>query len=210
MKFDSSLLDSYRQQIFDLGFPENQWAGLVKYLEILSQKNEELNLVSRQMTMKELIENHVIDCLLPLKMFPQGINICADLGTGGGFPGVIYALAKPEIRFHFYEKSPLKQKYLTNLISGLNLSAEVRGEVESHLSQADLVIARGFKPVDVILQMTSEFQKSKGKYFLLKGRLEKIQEECAQATQKNKSLKVVIEPLKSPVLDVERHLVVVG
>ncbi|MCE3010766.1 MAG: 16S rRNA (guanine(527)-N(7))-methyltransferase RsmG [Proteobacteria bacterium] len=210
MKFDKSLLETYHQQILDLGFPEAQWEGLSKFLEILSQKNEELNLVSRQMTMKELIENHVIDCLLPLERFPGEVKICADLGTGGGFPGVIYALAKPEVQFHFYEKSPLKQKYLESLITSLSLSAEVRGEVKSHLNQADLAIARGFKPVDVILQMTSDFLKNQGKYFLLKGRLGKIKEECAAATKKNKSLRVVIDPLKSPVLDVERHLVVVG
>ncbi|MNY62322.1 hypothetical protein D3C86_1991170 [compost metagenome] len=48
-----------------------------------------------------------------------------------------------------------------------------------------------------------------GKYFLLKGRLEKINEEIALSKKKFKDLKVKVEVLKSPILDVERHIVLI-
>ncbi len=51
------------------------------------------------MTFEELIDNHIIDCLLPLKYFPQDIKTAADFGTGGGLPAAILcdSISKYEI-----------------------------------------------------------------------------------------------------------------
>jgi 16S rRNA (guanine527-N7)-methyltransferase len=86
---------------------------------------------------------------------------------------------------------------------------QIHGEIPKDLSQVDVVTARGFKPVDVILDVSRSYYQKKGKYFLLKARREKIDEELTLASKKFKDLKVTIEPLKSPVLDVERHLVLI-
>ncbi|MEK2644574.1 16S rRNA (guanine(527)-N(7))-methyltransferase RsmG [Bdellovibrio sp. BCCA] len=191
-----------------LGFREEALPQLKAYVDLLWAANEDLNLVSRKMTFEELIDNHVIDCLLPLKRFPKNIKSAADFGAGGGLPGVIYAIQFPEVKYHLYEKSPKKQEFLT-CCKTIAPNLEIHGEIPKELKGVELVTARGFKPIDVILEVSRDYYKKNGKYFLLKARKEKIDEEITLARKKFKDLKVEIEPLASPVLEVERHLVLI-
>ncbi|MFS4459232.1 16S rRNA (guanine(527)-N(7))-methyltransferase RsmG [Bdellovibrio sp. HCB2-146] len=192
----------------ELGFREEAIPQLKAYVDLLWKSNEELNLISRKMTFEELIDNHVIDSLLPLKHFPNGVKTAADFGSGGGLPGVIYAIQFPQVAYHLYEKSPLKQEFLTRC-KAIAQNLEVHGEIPKDLDKYDIVTARGFKPVDVILDMSRGYYAKKGKYFLLKARREKIDEEMTLAKKKFKDLKADIIPLQSPVLEVERHLVLI-
>ncbi|MFN3454122.1 MAG: RsmG family class I SAM-dependent methyltransferase [Pseudobdellovibrio sp.] len=194
--------------IKDLGFREEALPQLKSYIDLLWKSNEELNLISRKMTFEELIDNHIIDCLLPLKFFPENIKYAGDLGAGGGLPGVIYAIQFPHIKYILFEKSPLKQNFL-NQCKTIAPNINVAGEVTHDLDKVELVTARGFKPVDVILDMTRFYYGKKGQYFLLKARKEKIEEELSDAKKKFKDISAQITPLQSPVLDVERHLVLI-
>lgn len=190
----------------DLGFRKEALPTLEAYLKLLWSANEELNLISRQMNFEELLDNHVIDCLLPLKKFPAGIQEAADFGAGGGLPGVLYAIQFPEIKYHLFEKSPKKQAFLERCKS-IAPNLEVHGEIPVDLGKIQLVTARAFKPIDVILDVSRKYYQKGGTYFLLKGRKEKIDEEFTLAKKKFKDLEVFTEALTSPVLEVERHLI---
>ena len=87
---------------------------------------------------------------------------------------------------------------------------QVHGEIPQDLKEIELVTARGFKPLDVILDVSRHYHKKGGKYFLLKARREKIDEEVALMHKKFKTAQVQIQELKSPVLEVERHLVLIS
>lgn len=189
----------------ELGFREDRLSQLKAYIDSLWAANEELNLISRKMTFEELIDNHLIDCLLPLKHFPRNIKIAADLGAGGGLPGVAYALQFPEIEYHLFEKSVKKRDFLKRCL-GFAPNLRIHGEIPSQINNIELITARAFKPLDVILELTRDYYKKGGKYFLLKARREKIDEEIAVARKKFKDLVPEIVPLTSPVLEVERHL----
>lgn len=204
-----------------LGVPPEAIAPLQAYLDLLWSANEELNLVSRKMTFAELIDNHLIDCLLPLQHFPTGIAAAADFGTGGGLPGVVYAILFPKIHFHLFEKSPKKREFLNRckrLAGNLTIHAEIpaslagleAGTASGTKSGIDLVVARAFKPIDVILDVSREYYSLGGKYFLFKGRREKIDEELQLARKKFKDLQFDVIPLASPVMDVERNLVLLS
>ncbi len=195
--------------ILELGFNEQALPALRNYIELLWTSNSELNLISRKMTFEELIDNHVIDCLLPLKHFPQDAKLVADFGTGGGLPGVIYAIHFSKVQFKLFEKSILKQTFLKKNKS-IAPNIEVLGEIPSDLTPIDLIIARAFKPIDVILNMSRSYYQAGGKYFLLKARKEKIDEELELAKKKFKDLQMKTIALQSPVLEVERHLVLIN
>jgi 16S rRNA (guanine527-N7)-methyltransferase len=195
--------------MLELGLSEEAVPFLKAYVDLLWEANEHLNLVSRKMTFEELIDNHVIDCLLPLKHFPTDAKLVADFGSGGGLPGVIYAIQFSEIPFRLYEKSRLKQDFL-NQCKQVAPNLSVLGEIPPQLGHIDLVVSRAFKPLDVILDLTRTYFEKGGRYFLLKARREKIDEELAVARKKFKNLKVEIVPLQSPVLEVERHLVLIN
>jgi 16S rRNA (guanine527-N7)-methyltransferase len=193
----------------DLGFRESGIPQLKAYIDLLVATNEELNLISRKMTYEELIDNHVIDCLLPLSKFPKNVKRVADFGTGGGLPGVIYAIHFSETKFNLYEKSVLKQGFLKKC-KAIAPNITVEGDIPPKLQDVNLIMARAFKPVDVILDMSRAYFQGGGKYFMLKARLEKIEEELVETRKKFPDVKVQIEALKSPVLEVERHLVLIN
>lgn len=202
---------SYEEKIpnfFELGLRTDALSKVKTYLDLVWAANQDLNIVSRQMTFENLIDNHLIDCLLPLKLFPKNVKAVADFGSGGGFPGVIYALQFPEIKFHLYEKSSKKQDFLKKC-KVLAPNLEFHGDIPVDLNGIDLVTARAFKSLDVILSMSRSYYLQGGKYFLLKGRLEKINEEIAASKKSFKDLKVSVQNLKSPVLEVERHLLLI-
>lgn len=194
--------------ILDLGFDKNQIPQLKNYIDFLWQSNDELNLISRKMTFEELIDNHVVDCLLGLKKIPTDLKSIADFGSGGGLPSIIYALHFKNVQFHLFEKSRKKQEFLTHC-KKFAPNINIQGEITNDLKNIDLVTARAFKPIDVILDISRSYYKNGGKYFLLKARLDKINEELTDARKKFKDLKIQIVPLKSPVLEVERNLVLI-
>lgn len=203
MHFDSRI-----PLMLELGFREEGITQLKAYIDLLWAANEELNLISRKMTYEELIDNHLIDCLLPLKSFPKNLKTVADFGSGGGLPGVVYAIQFPKITFHLFEKSKMKQAFL-NKCKAMAPNLHVDGDIPIELKNIELVTARAFKPIDVILDVSRQYYQNGGKYFLLKARKEKIDEELVLAQKKFKTLQVKVEPLKSPILEVERHLVLI-
>lgn len=194
--------------MIELGFREEALPQLKAYVDLLWSANEELNLISRKMTYEELIDNHVIDCLLPLKKFPMTVKTAADFGSGGGLPGVVYAIQFSNVVYQLYEKSKLKQEFLIRC-KELAPNLQIHGEIPPDFGNVDIVTSRAFKPIDVILDISRNYYKQKGKYFLLKARREKIDEEITLARKKFKDLQVAIEVLHSPVLEVERHLVLI-
>jgi len=200
--------DKRRSIFLELGFNESALPKLKQYIDLLWKTNEEFNLVSRKMSFEELIDNHVVDCLLPIQFFPKDIKTVADLGSGGGLPAVIYALQFPHIQFHLYEKSKLKQTFLEQC-QKIAPNIHVHGEIPNDLNHIDLISARGFKPIDEIIQFTKKYYQNNGRYFLMKARKEKIDEEISLTLKKQKDFKCQIQPLKSPVLDVERHIVII-
>lgn len=189
-----------------LGFREGGLELLKSYIDLLWDANTELNLISRKMSFSELIDNHVVDCLLPLSKFPKDLKNVADFGSGGGLPGVLYAIQFPNTQFHLFEKSARKQDFLLKC-QKIVKNIEVKGLIPQDLPKIELVTARGFKPLDVLLEVSRQYYQKKGSYFLLKGRLEKINAEVVLAKQRFPKLEVQVEPLISPLLEVERHLV---
>ncbi len=192
----------------ELGLNEDAVPALKGFIDLLWDANTHLNLISRKMTLEELIDNHVIDCLLPLKYFPKDVTMAADFGSGGGLPGVIYGIQFPKVRFRLFEKSKLKQDFL-NHCRQFAPNIDVYGEIPKLLGNDQLVISRAFKPIDVTLDMSRAHLKKGGKYFLLKARREKIDEEIAVAQKSFEDLNLEVIPLRSPILEVERHLVLI-
>lgn len=202
-------LQERKDLVLNLGVSLNQLNILNVFLENLIHSNEELNLVSRQLTMKDLVENHLIDCLLAYPQLPQNLKKVADFGSGGGFPGIVYACLRPETEFTLYEKSPKKQQYLKSC-QKFAPNIIIQGEIPKNFGNVDLVTARAFKPINVIIEMSHQYFVNGGKYFLLKGRAEKINEEINDCKKFAKSLNLKIEKLNSPLLEVERHLVTIN
>ena len=195
----------YEPQFEHYGFPKSQLDKLYTYLFRLWSKNQELNLISRKMSFEDLIENHLFDCLIALIDLDTKANTVADFGTGGGLPGIIFAIARPEQSFYLYEKSNLKRQFL-NELKDIAPNIECYESIDANL-KVDLITARAFKPIEVIVELSRKYFEAGGAYYLLKARPESIQEEIANTRPKLKASDYRIKKLQHPLLDLQRNLV---
>lgn len=106
---------------FGLVFPDKFWERMEVLAELIVENNAKLGLVSPA-DEKDLWERHIIDSLTPLLNYtPEKGMDCLDIGTGGGFPGIVLASALPGNSFSLAECNPLKASFLSTLVSTLSL-----------------------------------------------------------------------------------------
>jgi len=203
-----TLLQEYTETFQHLNIASDRVDKLAIFLDRLWTANQELNLVSRKMTRQALVLDHLFDSLLALPHLPQA-KVVADLGSGGGLPAIPLAVCRPELRLLLFEKSPRKCAFLESLKDVFpNIEIHQRLE-ENHLPRrVDLVVARGFKPLQAIVSLTRAYYRSGGHYMLYKGRMSKISEELKQAGLPNSSYR--LQELQSVGDAEERHLVLIN
>ena len=135
------------------------------YCNLLQIENSKINLISKS-TEKEIRKRHIVDCAQTVDFIDENYNICTDIGSGSGLPGIVLAIImkikRPNMKFHLYEKSFRKCEFLSAVKEKLKLNAEVYQKDifrEKNL-ETDLIIARAFKPLPVILDLAEKNFKS--------------------------------------------------
>lgn len=167
--------------------------------------NKKHNIFVRE-SIEEVYEKDVYDCLPVLHKINKPDKIL-DLGSGGGFPGIIIAITKPMCEIHLLEKSKKKCYFLNKIIDLLELkNTQVLNTVinkKNKLGLYSLITARAFSSITNILELTQNNLDVGGKHVLLKGKKEKIKEELLTInTSKYKYEIIKLENTKF-----ERHLV---
>ena len=134
-----------------------------KFISLIREKNREINIISKSNDRISIIrERHIIDSAQAIDFIDKNDTICSDLGSGGGFPGIVLAIMMKKInrsmKFKLYEKSHLKSIFLRDVSKELKLNTEVieRNVFEIDNLKSDTVIARAFKPLPVILELMSK------------------------------------------------------
>ena len=166
----------------DLNFNDRSIEKLKKFVELILNENKNHNLIAKS-TESSIWDRHILDSAQLVKFIDFKLNSLADLGSGAGFPGLIIEIFNKNKDFHvkLYEKSPVKRRFLSNVIKELDLSAEVYGDVRDEVLDADIIVCRAFKKLDQVIQVSREIAKKPHKLMILKG--QNAQEEI------NKTLK---------------------
>jgi len=127
-------------------------------ISMIEQKNKEINIISKESAKNEVIRNrHVIDSAQAIDLIDLKINTSTDLGSGGGFPGIVMAIMiknmKRKLKINLYEKSHHKSSFLREVSRKLDLDTEVieKNIFEETELKSGSIIARAFKPLPVIL-----------------------------------------------------------
>jgi 16S rRNA G527 N7-methylase RsmG len=68
-----------------------------------------------------------------------------------------------------YEKSPVKRAFLKNISDRLSLEIEIFGNIYEEYIDADYIVARAFKKLETIIQVSREIVKKSHKLIILKG-----------------------------------------
>lgn len=144
------------------------------------------NLVSRR-ARSELRERHLPECRAFSDMLPAGPASLLDVGSGGGFPGVVIAARRPDLDVTLLEATRKKVDFLREVGVALGLEYQVvhgraedlrRGDLAASF---DLVTARAVAPLQRLLGWTVPFLRPGGLLYAIKG--ERWREEVATASE---------------------------
>lgn len=144
------------------------------------------NLVSRR-AREELDTRHVPEAVALAGLLPAGPHRLLDVGSGGGFPGMVVAIVRTDLEVHLLEATRKKVDFLQQTASALQLEVTVhhgRAEDLARHSLAggfDLVTARAVAPLDELLELTLPFLAADGALYAVKG--ERWADELAAAEQ---------------------------
>ena len=161
--------------------------SLVKYENYLIKSNKTLNLIGKS-TINEIWVRHFLDSSQVIDFIDKNTSSLIDLGSGAGFPGLIIAILAKDRKIHLkvklIEKSPKKASFLREIVNYLNLNVEVlniNALTYTKKLEADLIVARAFKPLKTILQFLDNNTENWKKVFLFLGKTG--QDELLQASK---------------------------
>lgn len=176
-----------------------QW---LDYLGLLKRWNKVYNLTSVEES--EALATHCLDSL-SVAGFITGEQI-ADVGSGGGLPGIPLAILFPEKKFTLIDAVAKKARFQRQAITELKLknveATPARVEQFKPDSPFDQIISRAFSSLEDFVSLTQPLLAAEGTWLAMKGR---IPEQELAALDKKFAYTVI--PLKVPGLDAERHLI---
>ena len=150
--------------------------SLKKYEDILKKGNSSLNLIGKS-TINQIWNRHFLDSSQVIDFIDKNDINLVDIGSGAGFPGIIISILakdrKIPIKIRLIEKSPKKADFLNEVINKLGLDVEVSNinifDNQSKLSE-NIIIARAFKPLEIILELIHKKAKNWKKIFIFLGK----------------------------------------
>jgi 16S rRNA (guanine527-N7)-methyltransferase len=139
------------------GFPD----AVERYVALLLDANRRLNL-TRVVEPEPVARLHLLDALsaLPLLDALPRSDRCLDLGSGGGVPGLVLALARPDRRWVLVDSVQKKADVLRGFIASLGMAnvevvaerAEILGRDPAHRERYDVVAARACAALPVLAE----------------------------------------------------------
>lgn len=147
-----------------------------RYIDLLLEANRRMNL-TRITDRKAAEVNHVADALTLLKFIPPGPLRLADVGSGGGVPGIPLAIARPEVRVVLIEATQKKAAFLQEAVDRLELQnvtvvgsrAEEAGRSPQLRQSCDVAVARAVATTDWLAEWCLPLLKTGGKMLAMKG-----------------------------------------
>ncbi len=176
--------DVKRILVQKLKFDAKKIKKLDEFVRNLLIFNKKRNLIAKS-TEKQVWVRHILDSAQLIRFIDD--NNCtgiADLGSGGGLPGIVLAVYFQNFNFHvkLYEKSPIKSAFLSNLSKQLALNCKIIcKDVNSLKIESNHVVCRAFRKLPHILNISRENCVKKHKIIIMKGK--NAQEEINNTSQ---------------------------
>ena len=162
-------------------------ARLDRYVALLREWQAKTNLVSPS-TLPNLWTRHVADSLQLLALAPAA-QVWVDLGSGGGFPGMVLACAlaeTPGALVHLVERNSKKAAFLREALrvtgaAGLVHAQGIEDIVDRITGRIDCVTARALAPLHQLLSFAEPLVRRGAKALFLKG--QDVEAELTEATK---------------------------
>ena len=163
---------------------KNKPNDLIKiFIKEILKFNKAHNIVGR-FSEEEIVSLDILDCETILEHInpPQKV---LDIGSGAGLPGLIIAINQPKTQITMSEKNKKKAYFIRKMIRTLQLTNATildKATTPNLITQNkfDVITARALATAPKIIKMSHHLLNKGGKFVLMKGALEKINEEVAQ------------------------------
>ena len=201
------IADVLKQGIKDLKLDlnEGQVEKLLDYLALLNKWNSVYNLTSVRDPM-QMVTLHVLDSLAAVPAFKDAQNVL-DVGAGGGLPGMVLAISRPDMKVSMIDTVHKKTAFLNQVKAELELANVTvytkRVEQLEVKTKFDVITSRAFADLSDFVNWSGHVLAEGGQFIALKGVAPADEQERLPDPWKVKELR----PLQVPGLQAERHLV---
>ena len=192
-------------QELGLALSEKQMGQLLDYLALLAKWNGVYNLTSVR-DPAQMVVQHVLDSLTAVSAFADAKSVL-DVGAGGGLPGMVLAIARPDMKVALIDTVHKKTAFLTQVKAELGLTNvtvhTARVEQLQVPHKFDVITSRAFADLSDFVNWSGHLLEEGGQFIALKGVAPSEERERLPAEWKVSELR----PLRVPGLNAERHLV---
>ena len=210
------IMTSYAKKI-NIKFTEEQLDKFYKYMNLLIEWNEKINLTAI-VEPKKVILKHFIDSLTINKYLKDNSTL-ADVGTGAGFPGIPLKILRPDIKITLVDSLNKRINFLNEVIEKLNLKNIVTvhsriedfGKNKNYREMFDYVTARAVANLTVLSEYLIPIAKIGGKCLCMKG--SNVEEEIISSKKAIDLLGGKIEIVDEFILpdsDISRNIIVLS
>lgn len=159
----------------DLPLADGQVEQLLQFAGLLQKWTRVYNLTALRHP-DEILTHHILDSaavVRPLRRITQGAAIrLLDVGSGGGLPGVVVAVACPEISVDCVDAVAKKAAFIQQVAAALRLP-NLRGlqcRVEDVRDRYDVVASRAFAALTDFVSLSSNALSGQGTWMAMKGK----------------------------------------
>jgi 16S rRNA (guanine527-N7)-methyltransferase len=164
---------------YQKAFKKDEKEKIDQYIDLATAFNKTHNLFVRK-DKTEIYNKDILDCSPIIPLIKPNKTV-ADLGSGGGLPGILLSITKPKNKITLIESNQKKCYFLRSVVHTLDLKNTTvlnkKLTKQNKLGRFDIITARAFASIEKIIRLTTNNICEKSKYVLLKGREEKIQDE---------------------------------
>ncbi len=189
----------------NLDLNETQVEKLLDYLALLNKWNSVYNLTSVRDPL-QMVTLHLLDSLAAVPAFKGATNVL-DVGAGGGLPGMVLAISRPDMKVSMIDTVHKKTAFLNQVKAELELGNVTvytkRVEQLEVKTKFDAITSRAFADLSDFVNWSGHLLAEGGQFIALKGTAPAEERERLPEPWKVQKL----EPLEVPGLDAERHLV---
>ena len=196
-----------REGVAEMGLdvtPEQQ-GKLMAYLQLMHKWNAVYNLTSLRDPM-QMVTHHLLDSLAAVPAFSHARNVL-DVGAGGGLPGIVLAITRPDMKVAMIDTVHKKTAFLTQVKAELglaNVTVHTMKVQDLQVSDKfDVITSRAFADLSDFVEWSGHLLQDGGKFIALKGVAPSEERERLPQDWKVTAL----QPLQVPRLGAERHLV---
>jgi 16S rRNA (guanine527-N7)-methyltransferase len=192
-------------RVLRLDLSDEQIAQLMDYLALLSKWNAVYNLTAVR-DPAQMVTQHLLDSLAAVPAFADAKNVL-DVGAGGGLPGMVLAIARPDVQVSMIDTVHKKTAFLTQAKTELGLQNvtvhTARVEQLKVADRYDVITSRAFAELADFVNWSGHLLSHGGRFIAMKGVMP--QEEVARLPEGWRVTEV--RPLNVPGLNAERHLI---